>query len=203
VQLLREQLFPSLFRFCLLMLVGVCSLPAAPRWASASEELSSRSAFFEGTGGWRIFNTQLGLKNDVAEGIRVGMGLGARVFLITDFSVSGADRKVGSGNATVHALRELVRVDVLDGATRPYIVTGAGAVLFDFNDAQDYATGTLTVGYGIERRFAGRGRVSLEGDIDFYRNRTVVFDSIGQEVSRTPRTTQGLGAVSLGLGFAF
>ena len=179
------------------------ALLTSPRGAQAFDEQSTRSAFFEATGGWRIFNSQLGLKNDVSEGVRVGLGLGSRVFLITDFSVSGADRKVGSGTATVHALRTLLRVDVLSGATRPYVVSGAGGILFDFNDAQDYATGALTLGYGIEQRFGGRARVSLEGDVDFYRNRTIVYNSIGQEVSRSPRTTQGLGALALGLGLAF
>jgi hypothetical protein len=171
--------------------------------ARAEEGDGNRHAAVSILGGWRIFNSQLGLKDDASAGLRVGLEIAPRVTLLTDFGISMANRKAGTGDVTVHALRELARVDVLAGRTRPYIVTGLGGLLFDFNDAQDYATGSLTIGYGMERRFGRKGRAFLEGDLDLYRNRTVLYGPTGQEISRSSKATQGLGTIALGLGFTF
>jgi len=185
------------------MLLTLAALPSAPDRAAASVGAGARPALVSIVGGWRIFSSQLGLRDDASAGLRLGLGVAPRVVLMTDFTVSGANRSVGTGTATVHALRMLARFDILGGSTRPYVVTGAGGVLFDFNDAQDYATGTLTMGYGLEHRFAGSPRVMLEGDLDLYRNRTIVYSSTGQELRRSPKTTQGLGTIALGLVFGF
>ena len=142
MQPLRGRLLPQSELRALLMLLALAALPSAPDRASASEGDGARPAFVSIMGGWRIFNSQLGLKDDVSAGLRLGLGVAPRVVLMTDFTVSGANRSVGTGTATVHALRALARFDIFGGSTRPYVVTGAGGVLFDFSDAQDYATGT-------------------------------------------------------------
>ncbi len=181
------------------LLLGAALSPASEGRASDEDRDASLGAM----GGLRIFNTQVGLRNDASVGLRLGLGIVPRVHILMDYALCGANRKSGTGTANVHALRALARFDFLHGSTRPYVVTGAGGVLFDFNDAQDYATGTLTVGYGVDRRLGSRTYATVEGTLDFYRNRTVVYSSTGQELSRSPRETQGVGNVALGLGFLF
>jgi len=179
------------------------ALLASASPARGDEEDAGRKVTVSILGGWRMFNTQLGLENDASAGLRLGLDVAPRISLLTDFSASSATRKAGTGDAIVYSMRALARFDILAGRTRPYILTGLGGLLFDFSDAQDYATGTLTTGYGIERRFGRSGRVALEGDLDLYRNRTVLYGPTGQEISRSRKVTQGLGAVALGLGFSF
>jgi len=171
--------------------------------ARGDEDDAGRKATVSILGGWRMFNSQLGLENNASAGLRLGLDAAPRIALLTDFGVSSATRKAGTGDASVYALRALARFDILGGRTRPYILTGLGGLLFDFSDAQDYATGTLTTGYGIERRVGRSGRAVLEGDLELYRNRTVLYGPTGQEISRSRKVTQGLGTFALGLGFAF
>src|SRR5439155_1569687 len=83
----------------------------APDRAAASVGAGARPALVSIVGGWRIFSSQLGLRDDASAGLRLGLGVAPRVVLMTDFTVSGANRSVGTGTATVHALRMLARSD--------------------------------------------------------------------------------------------
>ena len=203
VQLLRVRSFPFVVLRLLWMPVLALALLLSGSLARADTGDESRSATVSVLGGWRIFNSQLGLKDDASVGLRLGLEVAPRITLMTDFGASSTSRKAGTGDANEYTLRALARFDVLAGRTRPYLVTGLGGLLFDFSDAQDYATGTFTTGYGVERRIGRTGRVAVEGNLDLYRNRTVLYGPTGQEISRSTKVTQGLGTFSLALGFAF
>jgi len=179
------------------------AVPLSPRTSWGADAGSGRMAMVGMTGGARMFNSQVDLGTDISLGLRLGLGMSRRVAIIFDYVVSGTTRDVTGSGATVHAMRELVRYDLLVGGTRPYLVAGVGGLLFDFTDSQDYATGALTLGCGVTHRLGSRATLTLEGTGDLYRNRAATFSPTGEELSAGPRDTQSLGTVSLGLGTEF
>ena len=175
----------------------------SPAPSRAADTESDRAVTLGIAGGTRMFNSQVDLGADISLGMKLGLGISRHASLVFDYVVSGTTRDVTGSGATVHAMRELVRYDLLTGETRPYLVAGVGGVLFDFTDSQDYATGALTLGCGVTRRLGSRSTLTLEGTGDLYRNRAATFSSTGEELSAGPRDTQSLGTVSLGLGMEF
>ena len=193
-------IWPHVTIWMISLAAPVLLFPSAS-WGANSE--SGRLVTLLVTGGARIFNSQVDLGTDASLGLRLGLGVSRRAAIDFDYVVSGTTREVTGSGATVHAMRALVRYDFLTGGTRPYLVAGVGGLLFDFTDSQDYATGALTLGYGVSRRLGSRAILTLEGTGDLYRNRAAKFSSTGEELSAGPRNTQGLGTVSLGVGMEF
>lgn len=173
---------------------------ALPALASGD---SGRPASLVLSGGYRIFNHQLGLQNDAALGVRVGLGVAPRFQLAIDYVLSDPLRASTHKPSSVSALRALARYDVLPGATRAYVVAGAGGLLVNFTDAPDYSTGALTAGVGLERHLTPRMILRLEGTADLYRAEIVAYDPGGAELSRSARLTDALAAISAGIGVEF
>jgi len=103
----------------------------------------------------------------------------------------------------VTALRALGQARILTGSVRPYVVFGAGGLIFNFEDAFDTAGGIMTFGGGIDWRFARRALLFAEGTADLYRTRMVTYSLTGQEVLSSPRQTQSATAVSAGVAVEF
>ena len=174
-----------------------------PRAALASEVEFRRPVTLAAAAGARIFNSQLDLETGGALGLRLGLGVSEHVQVAFDYILSVAIREATNQNAGVHAMRGLLRYDLLAGDTRPYAIAGIGGLYFDFGDAPDYSTGALTLGFGVSRRLGSRTHVTLEGSTDLYQNQVVTYGPTGEELSRSPRTTEGLGTVALGVGMEF
>ncbi len=177
----------------------VFSGSATPARASATD----RPLTLQAGGGMRIFNSQLGLRDNVSLGLRMGLGVTDRLSFALDYVFSAPPRENTDIIAGVSALRGLARFDFLTGSTRPYVIAGVGGVLFNFGDARDYSTGTLTVGYGLSRLLGPHHVISVEATADVYRNRVENFDVAGHLVSRGPRSYQGTGTISANIGYRF
>src|SRR3954468_17044349 len=65
VQLLQVRTLPPCLRLLWMLVMPLALLTSAP---SAFAQDPVRSAFVSGTGGWRIFNNQAGLKDEMFEG---------------------------------------------------------------------------------------------------------------------------------------
>jgi hypothetical protein len=178
-----------------LLLLG----PAAPR-AGASED---RPASISAGGGYRIFSRQLGLENDAALSLRLGLGLTERLTVSLDYVLSAPIRKATQQSASVSALRALVRYDVWRGPVRPYLIAGAGGFLANFDDSNDFSTGALTLGAGVDRPLGRRSFLTVEASTDLYRSEVVHYDIGGAVLSRSPRTTNALGTLGVSLGTRF
>ncbi len=185
-----------------LCLVLACAGVRAALAADASAE-ESRPVTLAFSGGYRIFNHQVDLKNEAAFGARLGLGIVPRLEVALDFELSDPLRGATGRPASISALRALVRVDALRGPTRPYAIAGVGGLLMNFDDSPDFSSGALTVGVGIEHGLGGGMFARLEGTADFYRAQVEKYDNGGTVVGTTGRTTNGLGTISLGLGTRF
>ena len=183
----------------MLAAASVFSALMAPAPASASE----RPLTLQAGGGVRIFNSQLALHDNVSLGLRMGLGMTDRLSLALDYVFSSPVRETSNYIAYVSALRGLIRFDLLAGRTRPYLIAGLGGVQFNFNDARDYSTGTLTVGYGLSRRIGPRRTLGLEATADVYRNRVEQFSVTGDLIGYGPRSYQGMGTISASVGIEF
>ncbi len=172
--------------------------PATPARAFASD----RPLTLQVGGGLRTFNSQLGLRENASMGLRMGLGVTDRLSFALDYVFSAPPRENTDIIAGVSALRGLARFDILSGNTRPYVIAGVGGVLFNFGDARDYSTGTLTVGYGLSRRLGSHNVISIEASADVYRARTEEFTLTGSLLSSGPRSYQGLGTITAAVGFA-
>jgi hypothetical protein len=168
----------------------------APRLASAD---AARPFQVGGAVAIRSFESRLDLNDELAAGFRLGLGMNERVSVLIDAVHTTPIRKTTGRLAHVTDLRSLVQVRLLTGSLRPYLVGGVGGILFDFDDAYDTAMGALTGGAGLEWRASSQFTVFGEGSLDFYRNRSVTFDSLGNEISSTKSTTDQARTYSLGL----
>ncbi len=175
----------------------------ASRSAAAPGDPNERSITLGVSGGLRVFNSQLGLQNNAAAGLRVGLGVTERLTVSLDYVFSAPVRENTDVIAGVSALRSLLRVDLMAGRTRPYLIAGVGGVMFNFGDARDFSTGTLTGGLGISHRFDRRHSISIEATEDAYRARTEEFTLTGSLLRTGPRTTNGLGTIAGGFAMTF
>lgn len=179
------------------LLFGVAaSLTGGPHPASAD---TGRPFQVGGAVAIRSFESRLDLNDELAAGFRVGLGLSGRASVLIDAVHTTPTRKTTGRLAHVTDLRSLVQYRFLNGSLRPYLVGGVGGILFDFDDTYDTATGALTGGAGVEWRASSQFTVFGEASLDLYRNRTVTFDSLGNEISSTNRTTDQARTYSLGL----
>jgi opacity protein-like surface antigen len=141
-------------------------------------------------GGVRLFEEGLDLEDDVALGLRVGMGASERFSVLLDFMQSSPARMTTGAQASVSALRGLTQTRLLLGTVRPYVLAGLGGVLFNFDDTSDTAVGAVTLGGGLEMRLGTRASVYGEGSTDIYRARSVSYSPEGEVLSSTERETQ-------------
>ncbi len=185
-----------------LCLLVACAAVGRARAAESSAE-QARPVTLAFSGGYRIFNHQVDLKNEAAFGARLGLGIAPRVEVALDFELSDPLRGATGRPASVSALRALLRVDALRGSIRPYAIAGVGGLLMNFDDSPDFSSGALTAGVGVEHALSGRMIARLEATGDFYRAQVDKYDNGGTIVARTGRTTNGLGTISLALGTRF
>ncbi len=182
-----------------LCLLVACAAPGPARAADATAE-QTRPVTLAFSGGYRIFSRQLGLQNDAAFDLRLGLGVARRASIALDYGLCDPLREVTRQPASVNALRALARVDILEGALRPYVLAGMGGFLINFHDAPDYSEGSLTAGAGIERDLSPRLVLRVEGTADFYRSELITYDAGGNVLTRSARLTNALGTISAGLG---
>jgi hypothetical protein len=154
-------------------------------------------------GGVRSFNRELGLGDDFCAGIRMGLGITDRASIGLDFLYSAPVRISTNRTASISALRAVARLDLLVGATRPYVFGGVGGVSMNFNDAHDSSGGTLTGGLGVSRSIGRSHFVSLEGSADLYASRVEYYDLEGRVIYVGPRTFQALKTVAVNVGVRF
>src|SRR5262245_58605232 len=114
---------------CLALFLAVALAPSR----ALADDPPKRPVIVGITIGARFFNDDLELGNDFAFGGRVGMGLGPRWALITDFIACHPSRDETAVAAYVDALRLLGRYNFKTGTFRPYAVAGIGGVLFLFH----------------------------------------------------------------------
>ena len=179
-----------------LLFASAALLTISPRALLAD---ASRPLQVGGALALRSFESRLDLNNELAAGFRIGLGLNEHVSVLIDAVHTTPTRKTTYRLAHITDLRSLVQYRVVTGTVRPYLVGGVGGILFDFDDTYDTATGALTGGAGVEWRASSQFTVFGEASLDFYRNRTVTFDALGNEISSTNRTTDEARTYSLGL----
>jgi hypothetical protein len=153
--------------------------------------------------GARFFNDDLELGNDFAFGGRVGIGLGPRWALLTDFVACHPSRDVTSIAAYVDALRLLARYNLKTGTFRPYVVGGIGGVLFIFNDTPTTAGGALTAGLGADYRLAPQTSLFVEATRDLYSEQDITYDIEGKPVYSGAEHTKSLGTICTGISVEF
>jgi opacity protein-like surface antigen len=141
-------------------------------------------------GGVRLFEEDLDLEDEVAFGLRVGMGASERFSFLIDFMQSSPARTTTGAQASVSALRGLTQARLLTGTVRPYLLAGLGGVLFNFDDTSDTAVGAVTVGGGLEMKLGTRASLYGEVSADLYRARSVSYSTEGEVLSSTERDTQ-------------
>jgi opacity protein-like surface antigen len=140
--------------------------------------------------GVRLFEEDLDLEDEVAFGLRAGLGASERFSVLLDFLQCSPARTTTGAQASVSALRGLTQARLLLGTVRPYLVAGVGGVLFNFDDTSDTAVGTITAGGGLEMSLGKRADLYAEGSADFYRARPVSYSSEGDVLSSGERDTQ-------------
>jgi hypothetical protein len=163
----------------------------------------ARSVLLGITFGARFFNEDLQLGNDFSFGGRVGIGLGSRWALMTDFVACHPSRETSGVITYVDALRFLARYNMMTGAIRPYVVAGVGGILFIFNDAPTTAGGALTVGLGTDLKVATRTRLFVEASRDIYSVQDITYDLAGKPLYTGDEHTRALGTISGGIGVEF
>lgn len=168
-----------------------------------ADEAPKRPVIVGITIGARFFNDDLELGNDFAFGGRVGIGLGPRWALLTDFVACHPSREATSVAAYVDALRVLGRYSLKTGTFRPYVTAGIGGVLFIFNDTPTTSGGALTAGLGADYRVAPQTRLYVEATRDFYSEQDLTYDVQGNPVYSGPETTKALGTIATGISVEF
>jgi hypothetical protein len=153
--------------------------------------------------GVRLFEEDLDLEDDIAFGLRAGMGACERFTVLLDFVQSSPARVTTGAQARVSALRGLTQTRLLLGTVRPYLLAGLGGVLFNFDDTSDTAVGAVTFGGGIEMRLGTRASLYGEGSADLYRARSVAYSPEGEVLSSTERDTQTAWTVLTGFQVEF
>ena len=186
----------------LFLLVALSVSPSAHAEPSPSTSIA-RPVSVGITFGARFFNEDLQLGNDFSFGGRVGIGLGSRWGLVTDFVACHPSRETTGVIAYVDALRLLGRYNIATGSVRPYLVAGIGGVLFIFNDTPTTAGGALTVGLGTDLKVASRTRLFVEASRDFYSVQEITYDLVGQPLYTGDEHTRSLGTISGGIGVEF
>ena len=174
-----------------------------PHGRSNAAEEPQRPVTFAATGGVRLFNEDLDLKDDASFGARLGIQVSDRWGLILDFVASHPIRRSTGQEAPIDALRALARANILTGKVRPYAIAGIGGILFFFNDAGDSAEGAMTFGGGVDVQVTRRMFAYLEGSTDIYRADGVVYTPTGVVYQTQPRKTETLGTISIGIGLEF
>lgn len=171
-----------------------------PRRAAAEE---SRPLYVAPVIGARSFASKLDLETEAAIGLRLGAGVNDRVTVWMDAVHTAPARKTTGRLAYVTALRGLAQCRLTRGRVRPYVLAGVGGILFNFSDATDTAAGEVTLGGGLE--FHASARVALFGEFsgDFYRSRSVVYGSTGNEISTSSRSTDAATTAAAGLAVGF
>jgi opacity protein-like surface antigen len=153
--------------------------------------------------GVRLFEEDLDLEDDVAFGLRAGMGACERFTVLLDFVQSSPARITTGAQASVSALRGLTQTRLLLGTVQPYLLAGLGGVLFNFDDTSDTAVGAVTVGGGVEMRLGARASLYGEASADLYRARSVAYSPEGEVLSSTERDTQTAWTVLTGFQVEF
>lgn len=154
-------------------------------------------------GGVRLFEEELDLEDDVAFGLRVGMGASERFSVLLDFVQSAPARTTTGAQASVSALRGLTQARLLLGTVQPYLLAGLGGVLFNFDDTSDTAVGAVTVGGGLEMRLGSRASLYGESSVDLYRARSISYSPEGEVLSSTERDTQSAWTALAGFQVEF
>ncbi len=155
-------------------------------------------------GGIRTYSSQqLGLEDAANGSLRVGLGMTDRVTVALEGSFSSTNRSSNLAAANAYGMRAIAQVDLLEGATRPYLLAGGGVVAFDFGDAQDTSVGIGTIGGGISRRLGPRTFVALEAAADIYGVREIDFDVYGNATFIGHRRYWHMTTVTLSLGHRF
>jgi len=153
--------------------------------------------------GLRAFESKLDLGDEAAIGARFGIATSDRVSVLVDYVHTAPARKTTGQLAYITGLRTLAQVRILTGRIRPYVIAGAGGVLFNFSDANDTAGGTVTIGGGVELKPWRRAALFAEGSLDFYRSREVIYSATGDEISVGPRSTDQISTVEAGVALEF
>lgn len=187
-----------LFIVATTLIAGVPLLPATPARASTSRPLLAAVM-----AGVRSFDTEISLQSEAAFGARFGMGVSDRFTVWIDALTSSPTRKQSSEKANVTALRAIAQAHLLTGPVRPYVALGGGGLIFNFEDTFDTAGGIMTVGGGVDWRFARRGLLFAEGTADLYRARMVTYSATGEELYSSERETQSATVVSAGIAVEF
>lgn len=185
---------------CLIVLAMLGS--AVPARAAGGDP-PARPVIVGITIGARFFNDDLELGNDFAFGGRVGIGLGPKWALLTDFIACHPSRDVTSIAAYVDALRLLARYNLRTGTFRPYVVGGIGGVLFIFNDTPTTAGGALTAGLGADYRLAPQTSLFVEATRDLYSEQDITYDVEGNPVYSGKEHTKSLGTICTGISVEF
>lgn len=177
---------------------------ARPADAGGSEPArQGRSIIIGTTIGARFFPEELQLGNDFAFGGRVGLGLDRRWALLLDFVAAHTYRESTGEAAYVDALRILGRANLLTGRFRPYVLAGAGGLLFLFQDTPTTAGAAATFGLGADFRLAPQTFVFVESSLDLYSQQEIEYDFFGGVAFSGQDRARTLGAVSAGLGVEF
>jgi opacity protein-like surface antigen len=153
--------------------------------------------------GVRLFEEDLDLEDDVAFGLRAGIGACERFTVLLDFVQSSPARITTGAQASVSALRGLTQTRLLLGTVRPYLLAGLGGVLFDFDDTSDTAVGAVTAGGGLELRLGSRAALYAEASADFYRSRAISYSPEGEVLYATERDTQTAWTALTGIQVEF
>jgi hypothetical protein len=153
--------------------------------------------------GVRLFDKDLGLEEDLSLGGRIGLGLSPRWSVLFDLVVSHPLRTASGQTSAIDALRALARANIILGKIRPYAIAGVGGILFDFGDAPSSGRGALTLGLGVDVRVARSVFAFVEGSADGYQTGSVAYTPTGQPYLESPRETQILGTIALGIGAEF
>jgi len=186
-----------------LLILGALAVGSTARAADGASAAPARSVLLGITFGARFFNEELQLGNEFSFGGRVGIGLGSRWALLTDFVACHPSRETSGVITYVDALRFLGRYNLMTGSVRPYLVAGIGGVLFIFNDAPTTAGGAVTVGLGTDLKVASRTRLFVEATRDLYSAQDVTYDLAGQPLYTGDDHTRSLGTISGGIGVEF
>lgn len=153
--------------------------------------------------GFRSFEDDLDLEDEVSIGARFGVRTSERITVLLDYVHTVPARETTGELAYITGLRSLAQVRLLTGPLRPYVLAGVGGVLFNFSDANDTAGGTLTLGGGVELKPWSRTAVFAEGSVDLYRSREVIYSSTGEELSSGPRRTNQILGIAAGVSVEF
>ena len=153
--------------------------------------------------GTRWFDAKLDLESELSLGLRLGMDLDRRFSLLMDFAQTDPARKTTGQPARVSSLRAMAQCRPIAVRVQPYLLGGFGGVLFNFEDTNDTAGGTVTVGGGAEFAASSRARIFAEYSAEFYRMQSVSYSPTGTVLSTGERTTDAIQSVSAGISVGF